>query len=67
VYAISLTSPKIPASVGAVPPAVFTRWMCVTPLKTPGPSLETALSNSHGMASGLAVQRLLTAPPPFET
>lgn len=39
-----------PGAVGAMPPVVFTRWMKVTELKIPAPSVETFWSINQVMA-----------------
>ena len=49
-------------TVGGRPPVVLTRWMNVTPLKMPGPSLPVAFSSSQGMASASGKQRFMTVP-----
>ena len=62
VYGTFTVSPvTLPACAGALPPTVFTRWMCVTRWNTPGPSADTAPSSNHGMALGAPGQRLRTA------
>jgi hypothetical protein len=52
----------LPEVAGGSPPTVFTRWMNVTRWKIPGPELDTAVSDSQGIAVALAVHRSETAP-----